>query len=144
MRTLAIVVAAAGLSACALQSWAVPQGSFHTHEAVGIIERITEASKAHCDGVKVVNVEAGVVVSPWKAWNTGDGLVLTQCLISVLRGDAKEREVRVSFAARACPLSSMDDLEALAATCERTDVVPELVSNGLQRITEGLKKDIAR
>lgn len=140
----ALAVAAGLLSGCALQTWAVPDTSFRTWEAVGLMDRLAEASKAHCDGVKVINVEAGVVVSPWKAWNTGQGLVLTQCYLSVLRGDAKEREIRVSFSARECPLSSMDDLEALAATCPRAEVVPELVSNGLQRITEGVKKDVTR
>ncbi len=132
------------LAGCALQSWSLPQPSFTTQQPADAFARMVEATKAHCGGVRNVNDEAGVVVGPWQAWNTAQGLVLTQCLVSLMRGDEATREVRVTFAARQCPLSSMDDLEALAPTCERTELVPEQVANGLQRTVEQLRADIAR
>lgn len=132
------------LSACALQTWTTPQPYFKTREPDGAWARAVAATQEHCGGLRNVNEESHVVVGPWVAWNTGDGLVLTQCLVTLLRGDEHVIDVRVTFAARRCPLSAMDDLEALAPTCEVTDIVSEQVKNGLEITAKKLEADIAR
>lgn len=132
------------LPSCALQTWTAPQPYFRTRQPDGAWARAVAATKEHCGGVRNVNEEAGVVVGPWVGWNTGDGLVLTQCLVTLLRGDEHVIDVRVTFAVRRCPLSSMDDLEALAPTCERTDLVSEQVKNGLEVTAQKLEADLTR
>ena len=140
MRWLGLVL----LSSCALQTWTVPQPYFSTRSPDDAWARAIAATKEHCGGVRNINEESSVVVGPWIAWSTGDGLVLTQCLVTLLRGDEHVRDVRVSFAARKCPLSDMDDLEALAPTCETTDIVSEQVKNGLVITAQKLEADIKR
>ena len=132
------------LSSCALQTWTVPQPYFSTKDPADAWPRAIAATKAHCGGARDVNEESGVIIAPWIAWNTGDGLILTQCLVTLLRGDQHVRDVRVSFAARKCPLSDLDDLEALAKTCEFIDVIPEQVKNGLLTTAQKMEADIKR
>lgn len=129
-------------SSCALQSWTTPQPYFKTTRPEGAWARAVKATEAHCGGVRTVNEESGVIVGQWIAWNTADGLVLTQCLVTLLRGDEYVRDVRVSFAARQCPLSDMDDLEALAKNCPVAETVPEQVKNGLVLTGEKLEAAI--
>lgn len=130
------------LGACANQSWTTPQPFFRTTQPDTAWTRAVKATEAHCGGIQTVNDEASVVVGRWIAWNTGDGLVLTQCLVSLLNGDEYVRDVRVTFAARRCPLSDMSDLDALAPTCEVSDTVPEQVKNGLVLTGQKLEADI--
>jgi hypothetical protein len=132
------------LSGCALQTWALPQPYFSTREPGDAWARAVAATKANCGGLRDVNEDSGVIVAPWIAWNTGDGLILTQCLVTLLRGDEHVRDVRVSFAARKCPLSDMDNLEALAPTCEFLDIIPEQVKNGLDVTAQHMEADIKR
>jgi hypothetical protein len=132
------------LAGCATQQWTTPQPYFKTREPAGVFQRAVEATKQHCGGVRTVNEESGVVVGPWVAWNTGQGLVLTQCLVSLMRGDELVVDVRVTFAARTCPLTDMDDLEAVAKTCEFAETVPEQVKNGLVDVSAALEAAIKR
>ncbi len=129
---------------CALQSWTMPQPYFSTKQPADVFARVVAATEKHCGGVRDTNEESGIVIGPWIAWNTADGLVLTQCMVTLLSGDEHVRDVRVTFAARRCPLSDMDDLAALAPTCEIADTVPEQVKNGLERTGAQLEADIAR
>ena len=132
------------LAGCALQSWTVPQPYFSTKQPHDVFARAVAATEKHCGGIRDVNEESGIISSLWTAWNTGDGLVLTKCMVSLLNGDEHVRDVRVTFAARRCPLSDMADLAALAPTCEVADSVPEQVKNGLERTGAQLERDIAR
>jgi hypothetical protein len=132
------------LAGCALQTWTVPQPYFRTRQPEDAWARAVAATQAHCGGVRDVNEESGVIIAPWIAWNTGDGLYLTQCLVTMLRGDEHVRDVRVTFAARKCPVSDMDDLAALAKTCEVMDMVPDQVKNGLEVTGKKMEADIAR
>lgn len=132
------------VAGCANQLWSVPQPQFSTREPDGAFERAVAATRQHCGGVHGVNPEAQVVIGPWAAHNTGEGLILTQCLITVLRGDEHVIDVRVSFAARQCPLSSMDELEQLAPSCPRAETVPESVKNRLEDLGKQLEADIKR
>ncbi len=138
----ALVLTGLLLSGCANQSWTVPQPYFKTTQPAGAWDRAFKATQTHCGGVQTTNESAGVIVGKWIAWNTGDGLVLTQCLVTLLRGDEHVRDVRVTFAARQCPLSGMDDLEALAKTCTVAETVPEQVKNGLEVTGKKLEADI--
>lgn len=132
------------LSGCALQSWTVPQPYFSTKQPADAFARAVAATQKNCGGVRDTNEESGLVISPWVAWNTGEGLILTQCLVSLLNGDEHVRDVRVSFAARKCPVSDMDDIAALAPKCEVIDAVPEQVKNGLEVTSKAMEKEIAR
>lgn len=141
MRAFGLIFLLAG---CANQLWSVPQPQFSTREPGGAFERAVWATRQHCGGVSSTNAEAQVVIGPWEAHNTGEGLVLTQCLVTVLRGDEHVIDVRVTFAARQCPLSSMDELEQLAPTCPRAETVPESVKNRLEDLGKKLEGDIRR
>ena len=141
MKVLPLVVL---FSSCALQTWTVPQPYFSTKDPADAWTRAVAATKANCGGVRDINQESGVIIAPWIAWNTGDGLVLTQCLVTLLRGDEHVRDVRVSFSVRKCPLSDMENLEALAPTCEFLDVIPEQVNNGLLITSQKMEAEIKR
>jgi hypothetical protein len=132
------------LSGCALQSWTAPQPYFSSKEPKDLWARAVAATEKSCSGVRHANEESGMIVSPWIAWNTHDGLYLTQCMVSLLTGDEHVRDVRVTFAARKCPLSDMADLAALAPTCESAETVPEQVKNGLETTGTQLEADIKR
>lgn len=138
-RALALLL----LSSCA--TFTVPQPYFTTREPADAWARAVAATQKHCGGVRDANEPSGVILAPWIAWNTSEGLILTQCLVSLLRGDEHLRDVRVSFAARKCPLSDMDqDLATLAATCELAETVPEQVKNGLETTGKAMEADILR
>ncbi|MFZ5445766.1 MAG: hypothetical protein ACOZQL_37585 [Myxococcota bacterium] len=131
------------LGGCMTQAWTLPQPYFRTTQPDGAWGRAVTATERHCGGISTVNDEASVIVGRWMPWTTGDGLVLTQCLVSLLRGDEYVRDVRVTFAARRCPLADLDqDLEALARTCEVSDTVPEQVKNGLVDLGRKLEADL--
>lgn len=133
------------VSACALNTFTVPQPYFSTKQPADAWTRAVAATRQHCGGVRGENEESGVIIGSWVAWNTGEGLILTQCLVSLLRGDQHVRDVRISFSARKCPLSDMDqDLAALAPTCELLESVPEQVKNGLETTGKAMEADIAR
>ena len=133
------------LSGCALQAWSVPQPYFTTKQPADVFARAVAATLKNCGGVRDTNEESGLIVAPWVSWNTGDGLILTQCMVSLLNGDEHVRDVRVTFAARKCPLSDMDsDLSELAKTCELAETVPEQVKNGLEVIAKAMEAEIAR
>ncbi len=138
----ALFLAGLLLSGCVVESWTLPQPYFRTTKPDGAWARAIKATQTHCGGVRTINEEAGVIAGRWIMWNTGDGLVLTQCLVTLLNGDEYVRDVRVTFAARRCPLSDMSDLEALVKTCEVAETVPEQVKNGLLVTGEKLEKDI--
>lgn len=126
---------------CALQTWTIPQPQFTTVDPKNAWARALSATTEHCGRVTSTNEGAAVVIGAWQAWNTNDGLYLTQCLVTLLEGDDLVRTVRVSFAARKCPLSDMSNLEALVPTCERADLIPDLVKNGL--VAQGQKLEDA-
>ena len=132
------------VSACALQTWTTPQPYFSTKQPADAWARVVAATEKHCGGVITTNEESGIAVAPWIAWNTGEGLYLTQCLVTLLRGDEHVRDVRVTFAARKCPLSSMDNLEALARTCEVAETIPDQVKNGLEITGQRMEADVKR
>ena len=133
------------LGACSLNTYSVPQPYFSTRQPAAAWARALAATEKHCGGVRDENEESGVIVGKWIAWNTGEGLVLTQCLVTLLRGDEHVRDVRVSFAARKCPLTDMDqDFSALAPTCELLEAVSEQVKNGLETASKAMEADIAR
>lgn len=118
--------------ACAAATWTIPQRHFTTVEPGDAWRRMLAATQDVCGGLGSMNEAAGVVTGPWQAWNTGDGLYLSQCLVSLLDGDEQVRAVRVSFAIRRCPLSDQADLDALAPTCAPAELVPELVKNATE------------
>lgn len=130
------------LTGCMTQTWAAPQPFFKTTQPDTAWQRVMQATVQHCNGIRSHNEEAGVVVGQWEQWNTADGLILTQCMVTLLRGDEHVRDVRVTFAVRRCPLSDMSDLEALVPTCEVSDSVPDQVRNGLLIKGEAMEKDI--
>lgn len=132
------------LSGCALQTWTTPQPYFRTKEPAGAWTRAVAATEKHCGGVRDTNEESGLIVAQWIAWNTTEGLILTQCMVSLLDGDQHVREVRITFAARKCPLSDMDDLAALAPQCEVAELVPDQVKNGLEVTGKKMEVDIGR
>lgn len=132
------------LSGCALQTWTAPQPYFTTKQPADAWSRVVTATEKNCGGVRDANEESGVVVSPWIAWNTPDGLYLTQCMVSLLNGDEHVRDVRITFAARKCPLSDMDDIAALAPKCELAELVPDQVKNGLEVTSKKLEAEIIR
>ncbi len=140
MRWLSLVL----LSGCALEKWSLPQPYFSTRQPADVFARAVAATEKNCGGVRDTNEESGLIIAPWIAWNTTDGLILTQCLVSLLNGDEHVRDVRVSFAARKCPLSDMDDLAALAKTCEVIDTIPDQVKNGLEVTSKAMEKEISR
>lgn len=128
---------------CMTQAWTVPQPTFRTIAPDQAWGRALAATKEHCGGITGENEEAGVIIGAWELWNTGDGLVITQCLLTMLRGDEHVRDVRISFSARRCPLSDMKTpIEELVKTCERSDTVPEQVKNGLELTAQKLEKSI--
>jgi len=124
------------------QSWAMPQPYFKTTQPEGAWMRVIQATTQHCNGVTSTNEEAGVVIGTWEQWNTPDGLILTQCLVTLLHGDEHVRDVRITFAVRRCPLSDMSDVNELLKTCEVSDSVPDQVRTGLQLKGEQMEKDI--
>ena len=130
------------VAGCALETWTIPQSSFTTVQPQDVWQRALAGTQSVCGAVSSSNEEAGVVVGPWEAWNTGEGLYLSQCLVSLLEGDAQVRRVRVSFAIRRCPLSDMSRLDALAPQCERAELVPELVKNATEAETQRLEAAI--
>ena len=132
------------LSGCALQTWTAPQPFFSTKQPADAFARAVSATEKNCGGVRDANEESGIVISPWIAWNTNDGLYVTQCMVSLLNGDEHVRDVRITFAARKCPLSDMDDIAALAPTCEITELVPDQVKNGLEVTSKKLEAEIIR
>lgn len=132
------------LSGCALQTWTAPQPFFSTKQPADAFARVVAATEKNCGGVRDANEESGLVISPWIAWNTPDGLYVTQCMVSLLNGDEHVRDVRITFAARKCPLSDMDDIAALAPTCEITELVPDQVKNGLEVTSKKLEAEIIR
>lgn len=132
------------LSGCALQTWTAPQPYFTTKQPADAWARVVAATEKNCGGVRDANEESGLVISPWSAWNTNDGLYLTQCMVSLLNGDEHVRDIRVTFAARKCPLSDMDDLAALAPKCEVAELVPDSVKNGLEVTGKKLEAEIIR
>ncbi len=141
IRTLPLLL----VSACALNTFTVPQPYFSTREPAEAWTRAVAATQKHCGGVRNENEASGVILGPWIAWNTGEGLILTQCLVTLLRGDEHLRDVRVSFSARKCPLSDLDqDLAVLAPTCELLETVPEQVKNGLETTGKAMEADITR
>lgn len=128
---------------CMTQAWTPPQPTFRTVAPDQAWGRALAATRAHCGGVTSENEEAGVVVGAWEQWNTGDGLVLTQCIITLMHGDEHVRDVRITFATRRCPLSDMDTpIDELVKTCERSDTVPEQVKNGLELTAQKIEKDV--
>jgi hypothetical protein len=132
------------LSGCALQTWTAPQPFFSTKQPADAFARVVAATEKNCGGVRDANEESGLAISPWIAWNTPDGLYVTQCMVSLLNGDEHVRDVRITFAARKCPLSDMDDIAALAPTCEITELVPDQVKNGLEVTSKKLEAEIIR
>jgi hypothetical protein len=131
------------LCGCMTQAWTAPQPYFRTTQPEQAWGRAVAATRTHCGGVTSANEEAGVIVGQWERWTTGDGLILTQCLVTLLRGDEHVRDVRVTFAARRCPLSDLDAPTAeLLPTCEVSETVPEQVKNGLEVKGADLEKDI--
>ena len=132
------------LAGCALQTWTLPQPVFSTRQPADAFARAVAATEKSCGGVRDTNEESGLIIGKWIAWNTTDGLILTQCLVSLLNGDQHVRDVRVTFSARRCPLSDMNDIAALAPTCEVTELVPDQVKNGLVVTTQNLEADIKR
>jgi hypothetical protein len=132
------------LCSCAAQSWTLPQPSFSVTHPATAWGRALKATQVHCGGVDFANEFSGVLVGPWKAWNTAEGLILAQCIVTLLRGDEQRQAVRITFASRRCPLSPMDDLPNLAKTCEVADLVPEPVKNDLVRLADGLEADMTR
>jgi hypothetical protein len=128
---------------CMTQAWTPPQPYFRTVDPDNAWVRTVEATKQHCGGVTSANEEAGIVIGAWELWNTGDGLIITQCIVSLLRGDERVRDVRVTFSSRRCPLSDMNTpVEELVKTCELSDTVPEQVKNGLEVTGQKLEKSI--
>jgi hypothetical protein len=134
----ALALLAAG---CSFQTYAVPQPWFHTKEADSAFTRAVQSVAENCGGVESENPEAGVVVGKWQLWNAADGVSISQCIVTVF---PKEADVRIMFSVRKCPLSDMSDVEALVPTCERTDVVTQLVSTSLTMISQRLEADIRR
>ncbi len=132
------------LSGCALQTWTTPQPYFSTKQPADAWTRAVAATEKNCGGVRDVNEESGLIVAKWIAWNTNEGLILTQCMVSLLNGDEHVRDVRITFAARKCPLSDMDDLAALAPTCEVSELVPDQVKNGLEVTARQMEVDVRR
>jgi hypothetical protein len=132
------------LSGCALQTWTAPQPFFTTKQPADAFARAVAATEKNCGGVRDANEESGLIISPWIAWNTSDGLYVTQCMVSLLNGDEHVRDVRITFPARKCPLSDMTDIAALAPTCEISELVPDSVKNGLEVTSKKLETEIIR
>lgn len=131
------------ISGCMTQAWTPPQPTFRTIAPDQAWGRALAATKAHCGAVTSENQEAGVIVGAWEMWNSGDGLIITQCILTLLRGDEHLQEIRITFSSRRCPLSDMDTpIEQLLPTCERSDTVPEQVKNGLEVIAQKIEKDV--
>lgn len=140
----ALPFAALLAAGCALQSFTVAQPYFRTMEIHDAYGRAVKAVADHCGPISAENPDANVVVGAWKAWHTPDGVTLTQCIVTVLPDDEYSGNVRITFAARECPLSDLADLDALAATCDRTDSVRQLVNTGLTETSRKLEADIRR
>ncbi len=130
---------------CATPSWVVPQPTFTTKDPADALVRIAASVQARCGGVKTVNEESGIVIGNWGATPHDDGVVLTQCIVSVLNGDDQVRDVRLTFAVRHCPKAAdTSNLDALAQTCARETTVPEALHKQLQLIGERLEGDVSR
>lgn len=132
------------LSGCALQTFSLVQPNFRTMEIHDAYARAVQAVAEHCGPVAAENPDANIVLGAWKAWHTPDGLTLTQCIVSVVPDDQYSGSVRITFAARECPLSDMSDLEALAPTCERAETVRQLVNTGITETARKLEASIHR
>lgn len=139
-------LAAALLPGCALMSYALPQPTFSTEQPEQALERAVAAVRAHCGGVRAVNEEAGVVLSPWQVRPVKDehDVFLTQCLVTLLRRDRHDREVRLSFAARRCPPGADAELETALPSCEVLHEVPGPIHEALDAAARKLQADIAR
>lgn len=132
------------LAGCATPSWVAPQPTFTTKDPGQALARIAQAVQAHCGGVRVVNEEAGVVIGDWAAHPHEDGVVLTQCIVTLLNGDGQVRDVRVTFSVRHCPpADTTGELDALAQTCARESTVPESVYKQLTLIGERIEAAVA-
>ena len=140
----ALLIALLPLAGCALQTFTPVQPTFRTMDIYDAYERAVQAVAEHCGPVAAENPEAKIVMGAWTAWHSPDGLTLTQCIVSVAPDDQYSGNVRITFAARLCPLSDMSDLEALAPTCERTDTVRNLVNTGLSETARKLEAAIRR
>lgn len=132
------------LSGCTTASWVVPQPTFTTKDPADALNRIASAVQAHCGGLKIVNEESNVVIGSWAAGKHAGGIVLTQCIVTLLNGDEQVRDVRVTFAVRHCPEGDIPaDLDALAQSCERNNTVPEALYKELQLVAERIQAAVA-
>lgn len=143
MRWAAVTALALVASGCMTQAWTPPQPYFKTTHPEQAWQRAVAATKQHCGGITQINEDAQVIIGAWELWNTADGVILTQCIVSLMRGDDYVREVRVTFSSRRCPLSDMDqDPAELAKTCEVSDTVPEQVKNGLEVLGQKIERTV--
>ena len=137
----AVAVFAVG---CSFQTYAIPQPWFRTQEVREAYARALKSVEEHCGGVQSENAEAGVVVGKWQMWNAADGLSLSQCMVTVFPPDGDTTDVRITFVVKKCPVSDMSGVEALLPSCERADVVAQLVATSLDTIAKRLEADIKR
>jgi hypothetical protein len=137
---------ALALSGCALGTWAVPQPMIRTGQLDDVWTRMRTAVTAHCGGIETENSEAKLLIGPWQAWHSGDGLYLTRCMVSVLSDEDIERfvTVRLTFVAKRCGTGDLDHLDALAKTCEPADTIPQLVKTELELLTTKFEADVRR
>ncbi len=112
------------LSGCVV-AYLVPQPTFVSRHPYDLFGRATQAVNENCGGVHLADKEAQLVVSKWTVYPTDAGVLLSQCLVTMLEGDLESREVRVTFSVRKCGADAGTDLTVLERSCPHDDQVPE-------------------
>ena len=115
------------LFAGCVTAYLTPQPTFVTRHPYDLFGRATQAVNENCGGVKMADQDAQLVVSRWRPFPSDAGVVLSQCLVTLLEGDLEAREVRITFSVRRCTgevdAGTPEELDAVSRTCAHHDEV---------------------
>ena len=118
------------LTGCVM-TYLTPQPTFVSRHPYDLFGRATQAVNENCGGVRMADQDAQLVMSQWRAFPSDAGVVLSQCLVSLLEGDLEAREVRVTFTVRRCAgevdAGTPEALDAFSRACPHSDEVSDPV-----------------
>lgn len=118
---------------------------FRVKIAAGAYDRAVAAVEARCHGVRFTNPEAGIVTSKWQVYHSSEGAFLGRCQVAIVATEGElGADVRIAVTLKQCPLSDLDDLQALgdSATCPVVFAVPQEVANGQQDAVRKVQYDM--
>ena len=132
------------LFAGCVTAYLVPQPTFVSRHPYDLFGRATQAVNENCGGVKLADPDSQLVMSRWSAHANDAGVLLSQCLVSLLEGDLDAREVRVTFSVRRCAgdvdAGTPEDLDALGRTCAHEEQVPEALYKDLTSTADKIEQ----